>query len=50
LIYDPETSGGLLIAIDADKADALLNELREKGEDAHRIGEVVDGEGIHVTV
>ncbi len=50
LIYDPETSGGLLIAIDADKADALLNELREKGEDAHRIGEVVAGEGIHVTV
>jgi selenide,water dikinase len=49
LIYDPETSGGLLIAIDADKADALLNDLRAAGEDAHSVGEVIAGEGIHVT-
>lgn len=50
LLFDPETSGGLLIAIAEDKADALLHDLRAGGEDAHRVGEVAAGEGIHVTV
>lgn len=48
LLFDPETSGGLLIAIAADKADALLGDLRAAGEDACRIGEVVAGAGIYV--
>jgi selenide,water dikinase len=50
LIYDPETSGGLLFAVDVSKADALLDALRAAGEDAHRVGVVVAGEGIHVTL
>jgi selenide,water dikinase len=41
ICYDPQTSGGLLIAIEADKAVVLLNRLRESGlEDAACIGQV----------
>ncbi len=32
--FDPQTSGGLLIAVAADQADALVDELRAKGIDA----------------
>ncbi len=31
LLFDPQTSGGLLATIPADKADACLNELKELG-------------------
>ena len=33
---DPQTSGGLLIAVAADQADALVDELRAKGIDTSR--------------
>jgi selenide,water dikinase len=40
LLYDPQTSGGLLIAVPGDKAPALLAALHEKGiTDAAIIGE-----------
>ena len=48
MIFDPETSGGLLIAIAADKADALVRELQSGGDQAFVIGEVVEGSGIVV--
>ena len=42
LIYDPQTAGGLLIALDGDRAEALVAALRARGV-AHAtiIGEVV---------
>lgn len=43
LLYDPETSGGLLIAVAADAADALLAALDDPG--AAIIGEVTAGAG-----
>lgn len=44
LIYDPQTSGGLLLALPAAQADALLAALHAAGvEDAERVGEVTDG-------
>jgi len=49
LIFDPETSGGLLIAISADKSDALVRELQSRGDRACVVGEVVAGSGIVVT-
>jgi len=42
LLFDPQTSGGLLIAVEEPKAGTLLQRLREKGvEEAAVIGEVV---------
>lgn len=43
LLFDPQTSGGLLIAVEATKADALLSEL--EGDDVRIIGEVCAGDG-----
>ncbi len=45
LLFDPQTSGGLLLAVAADKAFALRDALREAGEPAVIIGSVVEGSG-----
>ncbi len=45
LLYDPQTSGGLLMAIASEQADALLADLRAAGEAAFTLGEVVAGPG-----
>jgi selenide,water dikinase len=43
LVFDPQTSGGLLISLKKEKAEALANLLKSKGVvDAAVIGEVVD--------
>jgi selenide,water dikinase len=42
VLFDPQTSGGLLISAARESADDLLNELKEKGmPDASIIGEVL---------
>jgi selenide,water dikinase len=42
ILYDPQTSGGLLIAVSRGKAERLLRTLRDRGvTDAAIIGEVV---------
>ena len=41
LLYDPQTSGGLLFAVDSERLDAVLRELRAQGDrDAVHIGDV----------
>lgn len=45
LLYDPQTSGGLLMAVAPQSADALLADLLESGEAAFALGEVVAGAG-----
>lgn len=41
LMYDPQTSGGLFIAVAADRAEALVQKLHERGvSDAVVVGEV----------
>jgi selenide,water dikinase len=43
VLYDPQTSGGLLISVPADKAGAMLAKLHENGvTDASVIGRVID--------
>jgi len=43
VLYDPQTSGGLLISVPAESADNLIARLKEKGVDkAAVIGEVVE--------
>jgi len=48
LCYDPQTSGGLLIAVAAPNADALAGELDRNGVNAARIGEVMPLESARV--
>lgn len=48
LLYDPETSGGLLIAVASDRLAALEAELRKVHQPYWVVGEVVPGEGIEV--
>lgn len=43
LLFDPQTSGGLLLAAPPEGADALLQALVEDGHRAAEVGEVVDG-------
>lgn len=43
LLYDPQTSGGLLMAVNPDQAKEFLNELIKRGEDAAIIGEIKEG-------
>jgi selenide, water dikinase len=45
LLFDPQTSGGLLMAIDSLRADDLLAALLDSGEQAAIIGEVGPGSG-----
>lgn len=46
LLCDPQTSGGLLVSVAADQADAVLELIRDAGfATAARIGRVVVGEG-----
>ena len=49
LLYDPQTSGGLLIALPAAAATVLQASCVEAGELCVAIGTVVEGEGIVVT-
>ena len=42
ILFDPQTSGGLLIALPADEADECLKELKEKIPQAARIGYVTE--------
>ena len=48
LLFDPQTSGGLLAAVPPDKVGAVRAELGEQGVECWEIGEVVEGRGIEV--
>ncbi len=51
VLFDPQTSGGLLICVDGEKADSLLHDLKKKGvEKAAVIGEVISGTGETIVV
>ncbi len=50
LLYDPQTSGGLLLSLPESQVDALLSDIREAGMiSAVKIGEVID-EPVGITV
>ena len=51
LLFDPQTSGGLLISVPSSQADDLMKELKAAGVDAaSRVGEVVSNGNPFVTV
>ncbi len=49
LLFDPQTSGGLLFALPADFAAQLVARMAQEGEPCWEIGSVVEGSGIDVT-
>ncbi len=48
LLHDPQTSGGLLVAVAAERRDDFLAFCRQRGQDAWVIGEVIAGRGIEI--
>jgi selenide,water dikinase len=48
LLHDPQTSGGLLLAVPQAHTQSLLRDCAERGQEAWLIGDVVEGEGIEV--
>ena len=48
MLFDPQTSGGLLLGIHPDKIDGFMARAAELGQFAKVIGEVVDQPGIEV--
>ena len=48
ILYDPETSGGLLIALDPDQARSYAAQAKADGIDARIIGQVTTGVGIEI--
>ena len=40
LLYDPQTSGGLLIAVGPDRVDDVMTRLSARGVTAHRVGSI----------
>ncbi len=50
ILFDPQTSGGLLIAVDGETAPKLLEDLREIGAPAAIVGQVKEKSEIEITV
>jgi len=49
-LYDPQTSGGLLVALPGDRASALVGALDKRGVMGAVVGEVVERAGVRVAV
>jgi len=45
VLFDPQTSGGLLLAVSPEHEDKLLSELERRSVEAASIGRVTAGEG-----
>ena len=50
VLYDPQTSGGLLFAVPGEVAEELRKELREVGLPAEIVGKVMEREDIEIQV
>lgn len=48
LLFDPQTSGGLLLAVPADQIKLLFAKARDMDQPVWEIGEVIEGSGIEV--
>jgi selenide,water dikinase len=48
LLFDPQTSGGLLLAVPARRMRSFFEEAQSSGQPVWEIGEVVEGSGIQV--
>ena len=50
ILFDPQTSGGLIIAVAGDEADAMLTELTAAGVTASIVGEITELTDVEILV
>ena len=50
LLFDAQTSGGLLLSVPPDKLNPLLTRAKELGAELWEVGEVIEGDSIQVIV
>jgi selenide,water dikinase len=50
ILFDPQTSGGLLISIPSDKADSLIGSAAKHGLQIYKIGEVIQRANYSIVV
>ena len=50
VLFDPQTSGGLLLAVHPAQADALERELQAAGLPAKIVGEIMEKRDVEITV
>ena len=50
VLFDPQTSGGLLLAVCPDQAEELLAELQNEGLPARSVGKIIDKENTEIYV
>ena len=50
VLFDPQTSGGLLIAVGENEAEALVNELQQAGLPAQIVGELLPKGDVEIIV
>jgi selenide,water dikinase len=48
-LYDPQTSGGLLVAVPEEQAEQFARSLEKHGTSGAVVGEIVEGSGVRVT-
>jgi selenide, water dikinase len=48
-LYDPQTSGGLLVAVPAERSSSFIDSLQDHGASGAVVGEVVEQPGVRVT-
>ena len=48
MLFDPQTSGGLLLAVPAERAEAMLAQTKTEQQPLWKIGEVVEGDKIEI--
>jgi selenide,water dikinase len=48
-LFDPQTSGGLLVAVPQERSVTFVRSLEKHGAAAAVVGEVIEGSGIRIT-
>ena len=48
MLFDPQTSGGLLLGVPEEQLEAFLKRATEEGQPVWEIGKVMEGKGIRV--
>ena len=50
VLFDPQTSGGLLLAVHPEDADEMVLRMREAGLPAAVVGEIIEKEEVEIYV